>query len=151
MPAVDIAFLPFRTCSAVSLARQSAALHFTSHHCSTVAIELPAVVGRGDLLPWPKQFPRLFFMADRGFLVASCSRSLCCLSLGVTAVLIGVAVMLSLLRAPFPSSIIAVKFAYNNCNSLSLLLPVIGCNLNLLPLRLPVVKENAVSVYLREL
>jgi hypothetical protein len=73
------------------------------------------------------------------------------LSLGVTAVLIGVAVMLSLLRAPFPSSIIAVKFAYNNCNSLSLLLPVIGCNLNLLPLRLPVVKENAVSVYLREL
>ncbi len=54
-------------------------------------------------------------MADRGFLGASCLRLLCCLSFGVTAVLIGVAMMLSLLQAPFPSSIVAVKFANNNC------------------------------------
>ncbi len=45
-------------------------------------------------------------MADLGFLGNFCLRLLCCFPLVVRAFLIGVAVILSLLRAPFPSSII---------------------------------------------
>jgi len=45
-------------------------------------------------------------MADLGFLGSSCSRSLCYFLLVECASLIGVAVILSLLQAPFPSSII---------------------------------------------
>ncbi len=74
----------------------------------TISIGLSAVVGPGDLLPLPKNAVRSFFMADLGFLGNSCSHSLCCLPLVGSIFLIGVAVILSLLRAPFPSSIIEI-------------------------------------------
>ena len=47
-------------------------------------------------------------MADLGFLGNPCSRLLSCFLLVVHASLISVAVILSLLQAPFPSSIIEV-------------------------------------------
>jgi hypothetical protein len=47
-------------------------------------------------------------MANLGFLGSSCSRSLCCFLLVGSAFLIGVAVISSLLQAPFPSSIIGI-------------------------------------------
>ncbi len=47
-------------------------------------------------------------MADLSLLASSCLRSLCCFLLVVRASLIDVAVILLLLRAPFPSSIIEI-------------------------------------------
>jgi hypothetical protein len=44
-------------------------------------------------------------MTIHNFLGASCLCSLCCFLLGVTIILIGVAMMSSLLQAPFPTSI----------------------------------------------
>ncbi len=89
---------------AVSHSRRSAYLQL--QRWITVSIGLPAVAGPGDLLPLPKYAVRSFFMADLGFLGSSCSRSLCCFLPVVRTSLIGVAVISSLLRAPFPSSII---------------------------------------------
>ncbi len=79
-----------------------------SRHWITASIGLPAVVGAGDLFPSPKYVVRSFFKADLGFLGRTCLRSLCWFPLVGSAYLIGVAVILSLLRAPFPSSMIEI-------------------------------------------
>jgi hypothetical protein len=48
-------------------------------------------------------------MADLSFLGTSCSRSLCCVSLVVGGVLVGVAVILALLRAFLASVVFTLR------------------------------------------
>ncbi len=68
----------------------------------TMSIGLPSVVGAGDLFPSPKYVMRSFFRTGLGFFGKTCSRLL------GSAFLIGVDVMSSLFRAPFPSSVIEI-------------------------------------------
>ncbi len=98
-PAVVVVRLPSCSCSAVSLARWSACLQFA------------ALDYRFDWVAcccWDRRSLSVSKISDLGFLGRTCSRLLCWFPLVGSAFLIGVAVILSLLQAPFLSSMIEI-------------------------------------------